>query len=235
MWKHLAPPPGAGTGLERYAGVLNAVEINSSFYRPHERKVYERWAAAVPDHFRFAVKIPKTITHEQKFRRSREALREFLEQSGGLGAKRGVFLVQLPGKFEFDARLSARFFALFREMYDGDIVCEPRNASWFTPAADALLRKHRIARVAADPPRGSGAVMPGGWDGIVYYRLHGSPRCYFSPYDQPFLAALAARLQEHTVPVWCIFDNTGSGAAFENALRIRNLVSSRGAVERRGL
>ena len=29
--------PAEGSGLERYAARFNAVEINSSFYRPHQR------------------------------------------------------------------------------------------------------------------------------------------------------------------------------------------------------
>jgi uncharacterized protein YecE (DUF72 family) len=61
--EHAAPFPVAGSHLERYAAVLNAVEINSSFYRPHRTATYERWAASVPEDFHFAVKIPKAITH----------------------------------------------------------------------------------------------------------------------------------------------------------------------------
>lgn len=38
--------PGAGSILERYARKMNWVEINSSFYRPHRRETYERWAAS---------------------------------------------------------------------------------------------------------------------------------------------------------------------------------------------
>ena len=55
-----------GSQLQRYASRLNAVEINSSFYRPHAAATYERWAASVPASFRFAVKIPKTISHQRK-------------------------------------------------------------------------------------------------------------------------------------------------------------------------
>ena len=60
--------PAAGTHLQRYAVHLNAVEINSSFYRPHQPATYARWAASVPESFRFSVKLPKTITHQQRLR-----------------------------------------------------------------------------------------------------------------------------------------------------------------------
>ena len=46
---------------------MNGVEINSSFYRPHAFATYARWAASTPDGFRFAVKVPRTITHEAGF------------------------------------------------------------------------------------------------------------------------------------------------------------------------
>ncbi len=54
---------GNGTHLERYAQRFNAVEINSSFYRPHRISTYQRWADATPNNFRFTVKLPKQITH----------------------------------------------------------------------------------------------------------------------------------------------------------------------------
>ena len=224
-WAELAPP--VGKGLARYARVLNAVEINSSFYRPHARETYARWAANVPDHFRFAVKVPKAITHEARLHDVGDRLLKFVDEASGLGDKLGVLLVQLPGRFEFDATIARTFFALLRKQYGGDVVCEPRNPSWFTPQASTVLRRHRIGRVAADPPKGAAACAPGGWHGIVYFRLHGSPRVYFSPYDQPFLMAIAQRVAERDVPAWVIFDNTGSGAAFENAVRMRDLLDLR--------
>ena len=58
--------PARGSQLERYAGRFPAVEINSSFYRPHRPATYERWAASVPDEFRFAVKMPREITHKRR-------------------------------------------------------------------------------------------------------------------------------------------------------------------------
>jgi uncharacterized protein YecE (DUF72 family) len=224
-WAQLAPTD--SKGLTRYARVLNAVEINSSFYRPHSRETYARWAANVPEDFRFAVKVPKAITHEAQLAHVDGALARFLEEASGLGQKLGVLLVQLPGRYEFDASVARAFFAMLRAQHKSDVVCEPRHPSWFTTAADALLRKYRIARVAADPPKGHTACEPGGWRGVVYFRLHGSPRTYFTPYEQPFLVAIAQRVAELDVPAWVVFDNTGSGAAFENAMRMRDLLDLR--------
>src|SRR5688572_12054373 len=81
--------PEAGTHLQRYAQQLNAAEINSSFYRPHQPATYQRWAESTPEHFRFSVKLPKAITHEQRLRDSKPVLQEFLAQVAGLNGKLG--------------------------------------------------------------------------------------------------------------------------------------------------
>jgi len=218
---HRARFPEEGTGLQRYAARLNAVEINTSFYRPHAIDIYARWAAAVPRAFRFAVKIPKVISHERALTRAREPLEKFLGETAGLGAKLGPLLLQLPPSQAFDARRAGRFFDVLRARHDGAVVCEPRHATWTSAAASRLLTTFRIARVAADPPRAAGLEEPGGWPGIVYYRWHGSPRPYFSPYTADQLDRLAAAMQRLTVSAWCIFDNTGSGSAAANALDLR--------------
>src|SRR5687767_10681630 len=218
-----------GTHLERYARGFAGAEINSSFHRPHSPATYAKWAACTPPTFRFSVKVPRTITHDQKLRRARSPLERFLDEAAGLGKKRGPLLVQLPPSLAFEPRVARTFLELMRARYNGPIVCEPRHESWFLPAADALLVRHKVARVAADPAPAAGADDPGGWKGIVYYRLHGSPRKYWSKYDDACIARLADALL--SVPassaVWCVFDNTASGAALENAWELQTLLASR--------
>jgi uncharacterized protein YecE (DUF72 family) len=212
----------AGSHLERYASVLPCVEINSSFYRPHRHTTYARWAASTPPAFRFALKVPKTITHELGLRRARAPLEQFLAETAGLGGKRGVLLVQLPPSFAFDRRVAERFFDLLRDRYDGSAACEPRHATWMTADADALLARHRIARVAADPPQAVVDGRPAGWPGLVYFRLHGSPRTYWSRYSPEYIRALGDTLSSASrdAETWCVFDNTASGAAMDNACEL---------------
>lgn len=213
--------PGEGPHLARYARVFPAVEINSSFHRPHRPAIYERWAAATPESFRFAVKVPKTITHGLRLAEPAALLDAFLGEARALGSRLACLLVQLPPSLELDVDVARAFFASVRERWPGDVVLEPRHATWFTPLAEAMLRDSRVGRVAADPVRAPGGDRPAGWEGIAYYRLHGSPRTYYSTYDQSYLAALAERLAAHRragVTTWCIFDNTASGAAASNAL-----------------
>jgi uncharacterized protein YecE (DUF72 family) len=221
--RHAAAMPPGGSHLERYSRRLDAVEINSSFYRPHQRKTYERWAQSAPTGFRFSVKLPKAITHEQRLADCGALLDRFAAEVAGLGDKLGVLLVQLPPKLALERRVAGRFFHDLRERIDTPIACEPRHASWFTPDISDWLTERRIARVAADPAPVTGAGEPGGWNGLAYYRWHGSPRIYYSDYDDAALKSLKKRLdemRERGAATWCIFDNTALGAALGNALAL---------------
>ncbi len=215
--------PGASQ-LQRYAGTFSCVEIDSSFYRPHRRSTYERWANSVPDGFAFALKLPKAITHECRLAACDEALQRFLDDSAGLGEKRAILLVQLPPSFAFEGGLVGSFFESLRARHGGLVACEPRHPSWFLPAAETLLSSFEIARVAADPALVSAAASPGGWRELTYYRWHGKPRMYYSAYDEATLRGLAERVAANRSSVWCIFDNTASGAATENALQLAAFV-----------
>lgn len=190
--------PGDGSHLERYAARMNCVEINSSFHRSHRVRTYARWADGTPEDFRFAVKLPKHITHACRLEDAGEPLAQFVA-----------------------------------EAFDGAVVCEPRHRSWFTPQADELLARCEVARAAADPAKWSQSDEPGGWAGpsttrrpaVFYFRWHGSPRTYWSSYDEAWLrerAQALARLPAHTER-WCIFDNTAAGAALPNALQLKTL------------
>lgn len=233
--RHAAAFPPDGSHLQRYAHRLDAVEINSSFYRPHRHETYQRWAHSTPRDFRFAVKLPRTITHERRLQGCEDLLDRFLGEAAGLGDKLGVLLVQLPPRLRFDPAAEA-FFALLRGRTALPVAIEPRHASWAD--AEELLARFRIARVAADPPRFGDDDRPGGWRGLAYFRLHGAPRIYYSDYPPDRLAAFARQIgkaRNHAADTWCIFDNTAQGHALPNALAMRAALDpeSTGESERR--
>ena len=211
-----------GSHLERYSQIFNCCEINSSFYRPHKNETWARWAATVPAGFQFSVKLPRTITHEAKLNSPPELLSAFLGQIKHLGEKLGPILVQLPPSLEFNRRVAAKFLTTLRRRFLGEIVWEPRHATWFEADAAALLIDHGIARVAADPACVPAAADPSGASHLVYFRLHGSPRRYFSAYEDDYLKRLSLQMKELAKKdrVWCIFDNTALGAATGNALEL---------------
>lgn len=213
--------PPSGTHLERYARVFPSVEINSSFYRPHKPATYARWRDSVPETFRFSVKVPKAITHELRLRDAREPLERFLGEVGHLGEKLGCLLVQLPPSLRHEPEAARELFGALRERTRVDLVCEPRHLTWFTEEAWRLLADFHVSYVRADPPAVPEPPPPDGQ--VVYYRLHGSPKIYYSEYSEPYLDALAASIARHERAgrrVWCIFDNTAEGAAVPNALSL---------------
>ncbi len=212
--------PEEGSHLERYAAVLPAVEINTSFYRPHRPVTYARWRASVPDAFRFAAKMPREITHEMRLRHAAPALRKFIAEASHLGEKLDCLLVQLPPRLSFDASTAAQFFHALRELTSVTVACEPRHPSWFTDAAVEILAHAEVTYVEADPPV---APLPISAHAAhtVYLRLHGSPHIYHSAYLASDLDRIAERIEHDTLAgktVWCIFDNTADGAALPNAL-----------------
>ena len=217
--------------LARYATRFDVAEINSTFYRPHQLRTFERWAASVPARFRFSAKLPKWITHEARLYGTGDALTAFFDGIGGLGAKFGGVLVQLPPSLAFDARLADRFFAMLRRRCAARIACEPRHASWFGPEADRIWTRYAIARAAADPALMAAAALPA--DGArearwSYWRWHGAPRMYYSRYDDDALQRLAHALVREgrtRAPSWCLLDNTAHGHAVEDAARLQDAVS----------
>ena len=220
--------PETGTQLERYAGVLKAAEINSSFHRSHMADTYQRWAMSVPEDFKFSVKVPKTITHVARLVGFEKDLERFLGEVKGLGDKLGCLLVQIPPSLEFDAAVAEHFLVSITSASWCPVVIEPRHRTWFGPEAGRLLRGLGVSRVAADPAVVQAAAEPGGSSNVVYFRLHGSPNVYSSPYTASYLDGLAFRLRKYAKtnsPVWCMFDNTIKGEAAANALYLDTRVA----------
>ncbi len=216
--------------------LFNAVEINSSFYRPHRLATYQRWRLAVPESFRFAVKVPKLITHERRLVGCRDEINAFLTAVFGLGDRLGALLVQLPPSFRFDAAVAQDFFHAIRELTSVPIACEARNASWFGNAVDAVFDDYRVTPVLAHPaPAGCNFRASGNESGgFSYRRLHGSPRVYYSAYEAEYLQNVVAAILASVsaggaarslgAEQWCIFDNTAGGAAWVDAQLLQRMV-----------
>lgn len=214
--------PHHGSHLERYASVFPAVEINTSFYRPHRPATYARWRDSVPDGFRFAVKMPKEITHGLRLRETDAALEKFIGEVMHLQDKLGCLLVQLPPQLPYDAAVAQAFFQRLRSLTGVAIVCEPRHRTWFVPLAADMLAGFDVAYVMADPPVAP-ILEAAGAARTVYIRLHGTPVMYYSAYADAYLDELAVRIgraKEAGRQVWCVFDNTAAGAAVPNALSL---------------
>lgn len=181
--------------------------------------------------------MPKAITHTARLENSDELVAAFLDQVSVLEPKLGCILVQLPPSFGYDATVAGGFLKNLRAQTALSIACEPRHASWFTPEADTLLHHFGVARVAADPARVPAAGEPGGTRTLSYFRLHGSPKMYYSSYSDEFIRDIADRLRREAAAgklVWCIFDNTTLGAATRNALDVASALRNCAATSSAG-
>jgi uncharacterized protein YecE (DUF72 family) len=214
--------------LEQYAELFDVVEINSSFYRPHRRSTYERWRASVPQSFRFSVKVPKMITHELALSRCQSETASFMDGVRGLEDKLAVLLVQLPASRTFDESIVEAFFKMLRQETATQIVCEARNPTWFARPATALFEGYCIARVVADPVPSACEFAAPAHSRFAYFRLHGSPRMYYSSYAAGFLQGVAAAARA-AAETWCIFDNTAAGAAWSDATTLQRLIAASAA------
>lgn len=218
-----------GSQLERYASVLPAVEINSSFYRPHRPATYERWRDSVPASFRFSVKVPREITHILRLHHAEDKLARFLDEAMHLEEKLGCLLVQLPPSLVFDHAAVDKFFSLLRQRAAMPLACEARHLSWFGDEASSVLREHDVTVVEADPQV---APFPASMHvgNTVYIRLHGSPRMYYSDYSEADIDRIAKDVGRHADAgrrIWCVFDNTAEGAAVPNALSLMGRLQDR--------
>ncbi len=213
--------PKEGSGLERYSKLLDMTEVNQTFYRLPRSSTFQKWADSTPQDFRFSVKLHRFFTHFRKLR-STDGLEEFCEVVGHLGKKWHALLVQLPPSLAYEPQIVESFLQKLKELYHGYIAIEPRHESWRD--AEELLAALRVARVAADPARYGDDAWPGGYKDFAYWRLHGSPKIYYSAYEKSFLQDLAKKIKEGPNEQVVIFDNTANGAALKNALQLKELL-----------
>jgi uncharacterized protein YecE (DUF72 family) len=215
----------AQTHLSYYAAHFPCVEINSSFYRPHQSATYARWRDETPAAFRFSVKMPRSVTHESHLKRCTAEVARFYDEIAALRPKLAAVLVQLPPNLEFNSRTVRAFFNSVPQHRGAKVVCEPRHPSWFTGVAEHVLRDVGVSRVAADPARSPGAGVAGGAARFAYFRWHGSPRMYYSKYSEAQLAEFAATVRKtKALETWCVFDNTARYAAWDDALQFMALL-----------
>jgi uncharacterized protein YecE (DUF72 family) len=212
----------SGSALERYASIFSAVEVNSSFYRRHRPSTWQRWYETVPADFLFAVKLPKVVTHDLALVGVERELDDFISDVEPLRNKLGAVLIQLPPRLKFAPAIALSFMQALRDRTDVPTFVEPRHVSWASAAAEELLVGFAIKRVYADPQLAELQLAAGPQPG--YLRLHGSPKVYYSEYTEAQLRSYASLMATRTEMTWCIFDNTASGAALRDALKLFDLV-----------
>ena len=173
--------------------------------------------------------MPRTITHELKLQDAREPFVTFLAQTDGLAEKRGPILVQLPPSLSFDASVVTRFLDVVRSVYNGPMVCEPRHATWFSPAVASLLigtESHE-----SRPIRHRCRKQPFPRVGRASHIFGCTDHRGSTGHDMTRTISRRLRRRVRDIAtaeeVWCVFDNTASGAAIENAWELRERLDRR--------
>jgi len=219
--------PRDGNDLKRYARRLNCVEIESTFHRSPRPITWNRWAITVSKSFRFAVRIPRIYTHQPQLTGDPAPLRDFIAGAHLLGEKLGPLVFQLGRRLPFDPHDAGAFLTQLRETHTGLVAFEPKHPTWFTPEASDLMRSFQVARVIVDPAKIPEAANPGGWDGLAYYHLRGTPRTHYSTYPEEFLEVLATSIADRhpDAETWVIFDHASPAAAVRNAIVLSDLAN----------
>ncbi len=221
-WRHTFYPEGVAMKrwLPYYADHFDTVEVNATFYGLPKAETVTKWAAAVPDDFRFAVKVSRYMTHTKRLLDPAEGWERLLTTMKLLGPKLAVFLAQLPPRFTPDAERLDRFLAAAP---DGvPIAVEVRDERWFVDEVAAVLAAHQAALVWSDFP---GIAAPE-WvtAPFLYVRRHGSATRYAGEYGPRRLRPLANRLAAFAGPTWCYFNNDEGGGAIRDAAALKALL-----------
>jgi uncharacterized protein YecE (DUF72 family) len=246
-WKGYFYPAGTANELEYYSQFFNAVEVNSSFYRPPNPGYVDNWVHRTPPDFRFAVKLWQKFTHPGMYQaatgeaavisqRDVDLFHNSLEplyQSGKFGA----LLAQFPPSFKNDHYGQQILSAVIRTFGQYRLAVELRHRSWSDDARTAdLLREHNAAWVQIDEPKFPSSIatdIPLTAD-MAYFRFHGRNRenwwagdsetRYKYLYSPEEIKELADRMEpalQQSSLTFAFFNNHWRGYAPRNAVALK--------------
>jgi uncharacterized protein YecE (DUF72 family) len=217
------------TRLCYYGSLFNSVEINSSFYRMPLARTVAKWAAEVPERFRFTFKLIQTVTHSIKRQFDLSPVNEFMARISAVGPKRGCLLVQLPPSFTIDILQLGNLLAILSNVeidHQWPVAIEFRHSSWYCSDVYELLNSFSAGMVIHDM-RKSAAPVELTSDQLVYLRFHGPEGSYRGSYSDHFLEEYASYIHEWMEDgrtVYAYFNNT-MGSAVHNLMTLNEMVA----------
>lgn len=211
--------------LKLYSQTFDIVEINSTFYRKPTAKTLQKWVDETPDDFKFFIKIPKSISHQKPFENKTEEILEFCNYiKTHLGDKLEGFLFQFPPSFH---NTSENLNWLNENLPDNFvIVIEFRHISWWNDDVFKIFRKNKWVFSGTSFPANLLEDVVITNPEIGYYRLHGKPTLYKSPYEEEFLNDLVEKIKATKKDFYIVFNNTWGTAAVENSLNLKQILKS---------
>lgn len=226
-WKENFYPPTAPQKkwLETYAERFDTVEVNNSFYRLPSEKTFSEWRDRVPDHFLYAVKASRYLTHVRRLKEPADPLHLFWSRARLLGPKRGPVLYQLPPHWKRNER---RFFDFLEALPDDPLqAVEFRDPSWYTDEIFRAMETKGVAMCIHDhyesaTPRET--IGP-----FVYTRFHGADGHYEGAYSDRMLRDWAGWFAEEArsgKAIYAYFNNDTGAHAPRNARTLREFLTS---------
>jgi uncharacterized protein YecE (DUF72 family) len=229
-WRGRLYPEGLGKPrwLERYAESFDTVEVNSTFYRLASRDAVARWVEQTPAGFTFAVKASRYLTHVKRLGEIDTGIGRYYQRIEPLvdAGKLGPVVWQLPPSFRRDDELLT---AALRRLPPGRHCFEFRHESWFTADVYELLSEHGAAVAIGDHPKWpfQARELTTDW---TLVRLHHGRRGRRGNYSQTELDTWARRIAawRSRAEVFVYLNNDWEGFAVENALSLKDRLSSKG-------
>ncbi len=161
--------------LPFYAREFSFIELNTTYYRMPDWKLMENMNERTPDHFQFAIKANKGMTHEREHNEERFA--EFKEGMKPLieAGKLGCVLAQFPTSFR-NKDTNKDYLKEFKErLGEIPVVVEFRHEEWIDEGIFRLLEEEDLGYVCVDEPQFKTLVPPvvRATSSIGYVRFHG--------------------------------------------------------------
>lgn len=223
-WKERFYPPKLPQRkwFEYYCQFFNTVELNVTFYRFPKLETLQGWYVRSPERFKFTVKAPRLITHYKRFNdASREANDFYGLVKDGLREKLGTVLFQLPPGIPFSQDNLYKIIDVLDPDFNN--VIEFRHVSWWNDEVMNFLRKENVTFCSISYPN-----LPDGvyrTSPVLYYRFHGVPQLYRSPYSDQELASVSKSVEAlpNLKDVYCYFNNDIDVAAVHNARTLQRM------------
>ncbi|MDB5222036.1 MAG: hypothetical protein JWN83_703 [Chitinophagaceae bacterium] len=209
-----------------YCEHFNTLELNVTFYRFPQLSFLQTWYKKSTAVFRFAVKAPRAITHYKKFNDTERLISDFYNTiEEGLKEKLGCVLFQMPPRFNYtDERLEKIINSLDTSFNN---VLEFRHVSWWNAEVYKELAKNKISFCGMSHPDLPCDIIQN--TSVLYYRMHGVPNLYQSPYKLSTLKKIINEIEtsEKTKKAFIYFNNDIDVSAVKNAKEMIGLISDK--------
>jgi uncharacterized protein YecE (DUF72 family) len=202
--------------FDYYCQHFKTLELNVTFYRFPQLSFLQTWYRKAPADFRFSVKAPKAITHFKQFHDTARMINDFYGTiNNGLQEKLGPVLFQMPPRFAYDEERLERIIKSLNPSFNN--VAEFRHVSWWRQDVYKALAENNITFCGMSHPTLPDEVIEN--TSSVYYRFHGVPNLYRSPYSEEFLQNVMNTLKENprVKEGWFYFNNDYDAVAVGNA------------------